>query len=63
MAITILHNFIHIYQSKEKIDNRKQKELDERLNNNKESIETKANLAKRDRRKINEFRNKITSEM
>lgn len=62
-TITILHNFICIYQSKENIYNREQEKLDERLNNNEKSIETKVNLVKGDRKKINEFCDRIATEM
>ena len=62
-AVTALHNFIHMYQSEEDIYDREQGELDEGLDDNEESVETIANLAKGDGRKMNEFCDRIATEM
>ncbi len=62
-AITVLLNFICIYQLKEGIYDRKQRELGERLNDNEKSIKTRTNLAKGNRRKMNEFCDKIATKM
>lgn len=58
-AVTALHNVIRMYQLEEDIYNTEQWELDEGLDDDEESVETRANLAKRDRRKMNEFCNRI----
>lgn len=52
-----------MYQSKENIYNRDQRELDEELDNDEGNIETRTNVAKRDRRKMNEFCDRIVIEM
>lgn len=58
-----MHNFIRMNQSKEDIFNKEQVWSDEKLGNNRDNIETKANLAKEDGRKMNEFCDKIAEEM
>ncbi len=52
-----------MYQSEKDIYDKEQRELDEGLDDNEESIETKANLAKGDGKKMNEFRDRIATEM
>lgn len=54
---------LFIYQLEEDIYNREQKKLDKRLDNNKKNDETRANFVKKDKRKINEFYNKIAIEI
>lgn len=62
-VVTALHNFICMYQSEEDIYDREQGELDERLDDDEEIVETNPNLAKGDGRKMNEFRDRIATEM
>lgn len=62
-AVTALYNFGCIYQSEEDIYDRKQGELDEELDNNEKSVKTKAILVKGNRRKMNEFCNRIATKM
>lgn len=62
-AVTALYNFIYMYQLEENIYDRKQENLDKRLENNKKSVEIRANLAKEDEKKMNEFYDRIVTEM
>lgn len=64
-AITALHNFIYKHQSQEDMYNREelQAEREDRERDNEEDIKTRANLAKRDGKKMNEYRDKMAEEM
>lgn len=62
-VVTALHNFIRMYQSEENIYDREQGELDEGLDDDEESVETRINLAKGDVKNMNEFRDRMTTEM
>ena len=59
----MLHNFICIYQSEEDISDREQGELDEGPDNNEESVETRVNLTKEDIKNMNEFHDRMTTEI
>lgn len=48
-----------MYQFKEDIYDKKQRELDKQLDDNEKKVETRVNLARKDGRKINEFYNRI----
>lgn len=62
-AVTTLYNFICIYQSEEDIYDREKGELDEGLDDDEESVETRVNLAKGDVRNMNEFCDRTTTEI
>lgn len=64
-AITALHHFIYKHQSQEDVYNREelQAEREDRERNNEEDIKIRANLAKEDGEKMNEYRNKMVEEM
>lgn len=52
-----------MYQSEEDIYDREQGELDEGLDDDEESVETRINLAKGDVKNMCEFRDRMTTEM
>lgn len=52
-----------MYQSEEDIYNREQKKPDKRQDDDEESVEIRANLTKRDKRKMNEFRDRIATKI
>lgn len=63
--VTVLHNFISKHQSQEDIYVR-EKLLAKRKNrekNSKDNIEIKVNLAKRDRKKINKYQEKMIKQI
>ena len=59
-AVTALRNFICMYQSEEDIYDTEQGKLDEGLDNNEESVETRVNLTKEDVKNMNEFHDRMT---
>lgn len=61
--ITALYNFILINQREKNIYGKKQEEIDRKLVNIKENMEIKTNLAKKDRKMINEFCNKMIEDI
>lgn len=52
-----------MYQSEEDIYDREKGELDEGLDDDEESVETRINLAKGDVKNMYEFRDRITTEI